>query len=141
MRRGFTILELSCVIAIIALLAALSIPLYETLVFRAQAAEAPAMLRAIAHAELRHFRDRGVFLACDPGGEVPRGAGTFPSAAPCWRELGIGLHGQVRYRYAVTLEGKSFVAKAEGDLDKDGTPGHYTLRGVDMGITAEDELE
>jgi prepilin-type N-terminal cleavage/methylation domain-containing protein len=140
-RRGFTILELSCVIAVIAFLTAASVPIYEVLVYRAQADEARTVLRAIAHAELRHYRDRSAFLACDPGGPVPQGAGTFPSEAPCWKALGFQLTGAVRYRYAVTLDGDSFMATAEGDLDKDGTPSRFTLHGRDMEIFVEDELE
>ncbi|MFH1463595.1 MAG: prepilin-type N-terminal cleavage/methylation domain-containing protein [Pseudomonadota bacterium] len=141
MRRGFTILELSCVIAIIAFICAASIPVYEVLVYRAQADEARTVLRAIAHAELRHYRDRGTFLACDPGGEVPRPTGAFPAEAPCWRALGFQLVGEVRYRYAVALDGDSFVATAEGDLDRDGSTSRFSLHGRDMQIFVEDELE
>ena len=140
-RRAFTILELSAVLAVIAILAALSVPVYDVMVRRARANEAQAVTYAIAHAELRHFRDHGAFLACDPGGQVPAGAGRFPSEAACWRTLGVQLAGPSYFRYAVRLDDASFAVTAEGDLDSDGRTSRYRLEGCDLTLTAEDELE
>lgn len=140
-RRAFTILELCAVVAVIAVITAAAVPVYDVLVRRARADEARTVLHAIAHAELRHFRDRGGFLACAPGGEVPDGPGSFPSDEPCWRELGIQLSGDVRYRYGVTLQDGSFLVTAEGDLDRDGQTSLFTLRGQDLSVDVRDELE
>ncbi len=140
-KRAFTILELCCVVAVIAIVTAMAVPLYDVLVRRARADEARTVLHAIAHAELRHYRDRGGYLECAPEGEIPDGPGAFPSDVPCWRELGVQVSGEVRYRYAVRLEDDSFVVTAEGDLDRDGLASLFTLHGRDLGLDIRDELE
>ncbi len=141
MRRGFTLIELCFVIAIMGLLVAIVVPTYEVLLRRAQAEEAPAMLQAIAHAELQHFRDQGRYLACPATGEIPRGPAPFPNGQQCWQDLGIQVGGEVRYRYGVTMDGGDFLVTAEGDLDRDGAPSRYTLRGRDRSVEIEDGLE
>ena len=140
-RRGFTILELSAILAVMAIITSLAIPGYQVLVRRARAGEARTVVVAIAHAELRHYRDLGAYLACAPSGPVPSGPATFPSDAACWKSLGIAVDGPVAYRYGVTLEGGTFVVQAEGDLDRDGLPSRYRLSGQDLNLQVEDELE
>lgn len=143
MRHGFTLLELSCVIAVMGILAAVAVPTYDVLVRRARVDEVRSTLQAITHAEQRQFRDQGAYLACPATGPVPQGATPFP-VTDCWRSLGIhdGTQaGIVRYRYSVTLEGASFLAVGEGDLDRDGVSSRYTLRGSNLGLEIENGLE
>jgi prepilin-type N-terminal cleavage/methylation domain-containing protein len=141
MRRGFTIIELSFVIAIMAILVAITVPNYQVLVHRARADEARAMVYAIGHAELRYRRDHGRFLACEAQEPVPRGPVSFPNDRPCWKALGVQVDGQVRYRYRVSLDADSFVVVAEGDLDADGLPSQFSLNGRDFQLTVKDENE
>ena len=141
MRRGFTILELSCVLAVIAIISALCIPAYDVLVRRAKADEARTVIHAIAHAQLRHYRDHGGYLACDPQVDPAAAAGSFPNQAACWKQLGITLDGDVRYRYAVALTDDSFEVTATGDLNRDGEFSRFTLSGHDLQLTIQDELE
>ena len=47
----------------------------------------------------------------------------------------------MRYRYAVTVDASGFVVTAEGDLDADGVPSRFSLRGEDLSLTIVDELE
>lgn len=140
MRKGFTLLELSYVIAIIGILAAATIPAWDILVRKARSAEARTLLESIAHAELQHYRDHGAFLACPAEGPVPQRAGSFP-ATSCWRDLNVHVAGEVRYRYSVILADGWFQAVAEGDLDRDGVPSRYTLDGRSLAIDVVDELE
>lgn len=140
-RGGFTLLELVFVVGIITLLAAATVPGYQAIVLRARATEARAMLHTIAHAELRHHRDRGSFLACPADGAVPRGPRLFPREQPCWAALGVYAEGAVRYRYAVELGADGFVALAEGDLDADGRASRYALDGKTLTIDVRDGLE
>jgi prepilin-type N-terminal cleavage/methylation domain-containing protein len=141
MRRGFTLIELSYVLALIGLISALAIPTYDALVRRAKAAEARANLEAIAHAEYQHFRDHGVFLECPATGPIPAATSPFPTDAPCWSALGVRISGEVRYRYAVQLEGATFQVIAEADLDHDGVSSRFILHGQDRHVEAEQELE
>jgi prepilin-type N-terminal cleavage/methylation domain-containing protein len=141
MRRGFTLVELCYVLAIIAALAAVAVPTYDVILRRAHVVEARAILHTIAHAELQHFRDRGSYLACGPFGEVVHEPTAFPWDEPCWRQLGVQAEGQQRYRYAVALQDESFVVIAEGDLDGDGVHSRLTLDGRDLDLQVVDELE
>lgn len=140
-RRGFTLVELSYVLGILALLAAIAVPSYHVIMLRSRAAEARTLLPAIAHAELMYRRDHGAFLACPAGNEaVPKGEVPF-AARPCWEALGMRVEGAVRYRYQVSLTSGGFEAVAEGDLDADGKASRFTLSSTDLGITTQDELE
>lgn len=140
MRRGFTLIELAFVVAIIAILTAVTVPVTFTLVQRARGEEARAMLQMIAHAELQHRRDHGDYLPCAPTGDVPK-ALTELVVSDCWQALGITAEGRVRFRYAVEVEGDAFKVIAEGDLDADGTPSRFTLDSRTLDIVADKEFE
>ena len=140
MRRAFTLIELCYVLAIIGLLTAVTVPAYDTLLRRSRAAEAQAMVHAIAHAELQHLRDRGSYVACPASGELIDLPAPFPDA-PCWRALGIRVGGDVRYRYGVEATADTFTVLAEGDQDGDGLLARYTLDSRTLDLTVEDELE
>lgn len=141
MRRGFTLLELSVVVAIIGILAAASVPVYDVMLKRARADEATTTLQAIAWAQMQHFRDKGSYLACPATGPVPTAPVPFPGDQACWKDLQIQVGGLVRYRYGVTLQEGTFLATAEGDLDGDGAPSRFTLTGQNLDLSVEDRLE
>jgi prepilin-type N-terminal cleavage/methylation domain-containing protein len=141
MRRGFSILELSYVLAVMALIAALTVPAYDIFYKRARVDEARSMLAAIADSELRHFRDRGSYLECAAAGQVPKGPVAFPNETACWKSLGIEVTGEVRFRYSVELVEGTFVAVAEGDLDADGVTSRFRWNGRTSVLDVERELE
>lgn len=140
MRRGFSILELSYVLAVMGIVIALTVPAYDVFLKRARVDEARTLLAAIAHAELRHFRDRGTYLACAAAGPVPQGPVQFPTE-PCWKALGVEVGGEVRFRYSVELAEGTFVAVAEGDLDADGEASSFRWNGRLSSLAIERELE
>jgi prepilin-type N-terminal cleavage/methylation domain-containing protein len=141
-RRGFTLVEMSFVIAVIALIIGLSVPAYHALVLRAKVGEARAMLEDVSHLELQHRRDHGAFLACEaPATEpVPKAEVLLPTRA-CWATLGFSPTGPLRYRYQVLTQGGSYTVVAEGDLDADGVTSRFALDGRTFTLTVERELE
>ncbi len=139
--RGFNLVEVAFVLAILATIVTVTVPTYDHLLRRTHAAEADATVHAIAQAELRHFRDRGGFLACPAAGDIPTSPVPFPADTSCWRALGIAPEGLVRYRYGVELTDDSYVVTAEGDLDGDGVPSRFVLTGHDLALTVTDETE
>lgn len=140
-RRGFTIVEIACVLAVMGIVVAITVPAMDVLVRRARTEEARVMLASIAHAELRHFRDTGAYLACSSPGEVPRHPVRFSSDVPCWKALAIQLEGDVRYRYRVELADGSFVAIAEGDLNGNGVSSEFRWEGRTQRVVEKEPLE
>jgi prepilin-type N-terminal cleavage/methylation domain-containing protein len=142
--RGFTLVELAFVLAVLGVLVSLTVPGYRAITLRSRAAEAPLGLEALADAELRYFRDHGGFVACPPmpPGAPPRGtSATLDAKAPGFKELGFHMDGPIRYQYEVVLEKSTFKAIARGDLDGNGRLSTFTLRGDTLALDVQDELE
>ena len=133
--RGFTLIELAFVLTIIAALAAVTVPAYEIVLRRAEAAEADAMLHGIAQAQLRYWRDHGEYLACPAEGPIPIEPVAFDADRPCWKALGVQADGPVRYRYGVDLADGSYTVVAEGDLDGDGYTSRFEVSGRTLRVT------
>lgn len=140
-RRGMTIVELAFVLAVMGAVVAITVPTSTVLLQRARTDEARAFLSALEHAELRHFRDTGTWLACPASGEVPRGVARRTSGSGCWATLLGAEPLELRYRYRVDLVDGHFVAIAEGDLDGDGQLSEFRLDGRTHQLDIKDELE
>ena len=78
--RGFTLAELLCVLAIIALLAACAVPMHRAASMRARRTDARIALLHVASLQQRHLFENGRYAAtlADLGlGETPRSAEGF----------------------------------------------------------------
>lgn len=130
------------VLIVISVLVVLAVPSYQTIVHRSQAAEARALLEAIAQAQHEYYRDHGHYRPCAPSStDVPAGGTTsFDRDADGWNELGVAIDGPVRYQYEVEADEDSFRVIARGDLDGDGATSRFTLDGT-LTLATEDELE
>jgi type IV pilus assembly protein PilA len=148
-RRGFSLLELMIVVAIIGILAAIAIPNFLLFQLRSKTSEARTNLASIRTAEEGYFAEKGLFVAQPapvPGGVLgpaPRQWTTGTS----FDELGWRPEGAVLFDYAIQAPlGDSFAAEAEGDLDADATrsdfayihPAQGAAAGPPLGLTAGD---
>ncbi|WOD12155.1 pilin [Pseudomonas sp. NyZ704] len=63
MQKGFTLIELMIVVAIIGILAAIALPAYQDYTIRAQAAEGPSLASGLRTSIAEFYSDRGTWPA------------------------------------------------------------------------------
>ena len=133
-QRGFTLIELMIVVAILGLLAALAIPNFQRFQLRAKSSEGKTNLAAIRDVENAYFAEYHLFLAGTAApGSVPGQArqpwvSPSPGCPNCFDALGFEPEGDVYFDYEVVaaVAGGSaagndvFTAAAVADLDADG---------------------
>jgi type IV pilus assembly protein PilA len=119
LKRGFTLVELMIVVAIVGVLAAIALVGYERYQRSAGAGEARAMLLSIRGAEDSYKSELLVYKGCgavdSPSSYYPRpgdtvnsskigwgdGPGVVAATATCFHELNVKASGPVRFAYAV----------------------------------------
>lgn len=130
-KRGFTLVEVMIVVAIIAIVATIAIPNYISFQLRAKTSEAKANLGGIRVCEEAYKVENDVYLACgvNPAAISAGVKGDWVADQAGWINIGFEPKGRIYYQYQVTVgaPATSFLAYARGDLDGDSTLSTFTL--------------
>jgi type IV pilus assembly protein PilA len=140
-RKGFTLVELMIVVAIIGILAAIAIPNFLNFRLKAKTSEAKSNLGAIRSTEVAYFAEWNWYVGgqapvpvADRGTD-PNGAQKVDWSAPAMYRfsiLGFAPEGKVFFSYSLdgatdSYDANGFTGHAIGDLDGDGQTSDFSV--------------
>jgi type IV pilus assembly protein PilA len=121
--KGFTLIELMIVVAIIGILAAIAIPNFLRFQLKSKSSEGKVNIAAIRTAEESYIAEFGVYVGApaSPSGTVQTNKVPFVdaggTAAASFNTLGWAPEGQVFFQYAVNMSGSAYTISAQADID------------------------
>ena len=121
-KKGFTLIELMIVVAIIGILAAIAIPNFLRFQLKSKTSEAKVNLAAIRTAEESYLAEFGSYVVAAPSPAVNGGSQkqTFVDvgvAGANFATIGWLPEGQVFFNYAVAVAGLAYTADSSADID------------------------
>jgi prepilin-type N-terminal cleavage/methylation domain-containing protein len=122
---GFTLLELMVVLAIVAVLITIAIPVFRSHQLRSKSAEVRSNLGALRALEESYssVHDQYIAAPAEPPG-IPGSISADFSPNAAFTALGFDPEGHVYFSYgvAVTADAAGYTADAAADIDGDGFP-------------------
>lgn len=142
MRRGFSLVELMVVVAIIGILATIAIPNYVNMQLKATRSEVPANVDGIRTAEIAYRVFYDAFAAASPKPATPaKEPQDWVVGSDGFSVIGWAPAGAVRGSYEVQANGSSdLLVIGSCDVDGDGIVAQYTATlSVNTTLRAGDE--
>jgi len=136
--RGFTLIELTFVVTVIGILAAIAIPDFMKFQAKARQSEAKSLMPLIAAYEMDYKLRHGKFVACGMN-PAKQGAKWDPKIAG-WGELGFEPVGLKDYSFEVVLKDNNFMVRAVGNIDNDPELDVWEMTGIDQLINTFNDV-
>ena len=126
-RKGFTLVELMIVVAIIGILAAIAIPNFVSMQYKSKRAEVPQNLKAIKTAEIAYENEFDAYVKCSayPASPTKTTQIWTKSASGGFKTIDFTPSGEVRGSYMVSTAQLNFTATGISDIDGDGIYATY----------------